>query len=155
MTEPQRDRLSLQENEDAEGLGIILTAPSERGLPSQTGGGAFGRCKNRISNRRAHSPSVTLTRATSLPEGGIIRRGFGHYSSFIIHYSFFNALSVTHLRATSPKGRGLDFAKACAKHLATVGTGVPDGPQTKTPRFWALFILHYSFFIPHKYPHLM
>ena len=55
------------------------------------------------------------------------------WAFFIFHYSFFNALSVTHLRATSPKGRGLDFAKACAKHLATVGTGVLDGPQTKMP----------------------
>ena len=89
-----RGRLSLQEKEDAATLGIILTAPSERGLPSQTGGGAFGRCKNRISNRRARSPSVTLTRATSLPEGGSICSNFEHYSLFIFHYSLLFTLST-------------------------------------------------------------
>ena len=84
---PYRKRHRFAPYEDAPNSCIILTAPSERGLPSQTGGGAFGRCKNRISNRRTHSPSVTLTRATSLLEGGIICRDFVHYSLFIIHYS--------------------------------------------------------------------
>ena len=47
---------------------------------------------------------------------------------FIFHSSFLNALSVTHLRATSPKGRGLDFAKACAEIIALVGVDLPDDP---------------------------
>ena len=36
-------------------------------------------------------------------------RGFGHYSFFIFHSSFLNALSVTASRATSPRGRGFGF----------------------------------------------
>ena len=58
-------------------------------------------------------------------------RGFVHWSFFIFHSSFLNALSVTASRATSPGGRGLDFTRAYAKEIAFVGVDLPDDPKTK------------------------
>ena len=73
------------------------------------------------------------------------------WAFFIFHFSFFICSMPSPSRICVPP---LPKGEAYTEGNALVGGDVLDAPKTKMPRAWALFIIHYSFFIPHKYPHI-